>query len=166
MVATAPISEEEYLRTHFESPEPDYVEGQLIQRPIPDAFHSATQVNLLDAFKPWQDIGELFRLISIRLRVLPKRFRVADFALFTSKPAQGILESLPYAVVEIVSPDESFDELTDKLHDYEEAGVEFLFVADPPKSKLFRYRHGDLHSVSALELPSFRAAIPVSAIFG
>ena len=160
------ISKEEYLRTSFADMEPDYVDGELVERPLPNYLHSRIQVHLADAFKPWQDRRQLFRALGIRLRVAPERFRVADFAIFASAQQEQIPVDPPYAVVEIVSPDDRFEELMRKLADYEQAGIEFIFVADPPLRKLSRYSRGDLFSVAALELPAYDAVIPAGSIFG
>jgi len=53
-----------------------------------------------------------------------------------------------------------------KLADYEQAGVEFIFVADPPVRRLSRFSRGDLFAVAALELPAYEAVIPAGSIFG
>jgi Uma2 family endonuclease len=160
------ISREEYLRTGFDGSEPDYIEGRLVERPAANFLHSRTQILLADAFKPWEDRRQLFRASEIRLRVAPDRFRVADFAVFSSRQREPIPSSAPYAVVEIVSPDDRYEELMSMLADYEQAGVEFIFVADPPVGKLSRYRHGDIAAVTTLELPAFDVAIPLPSIFG
>ncbi|MBY0506679.1 MAG: Uma2 family endonuclease [Bryobacteraceae bacterium] len=107
----------------------------------------------------------MFRATEIRVRVGPDRFRVADFAVFLSEPADFIPEFAPYAVVEIVSPDDRFEELMTKLADYEQAGVEFIYVADPPARKLSRYRQGDLWAVGALELDAQAVRIPAAPLF-
>ena len=159
------IAPEEYLRTSFEGAEPDYVDGELVERSVPNFFHSEIQVALGDAFKPWQDRKQLFRAAEIRLRLVHNKFRVADFALFSSIQQDAIPESAPYAVVEIVSSDDRHEDLMSKLADYEEAGVEFIFVADPPKRKLSRYRNGDLMALSSLDLPAHRLNIPLESIF-
>ena len=166
MATNTLTSEEEYLRTSFEDPEPDYVDGELVARSMPNYFHSRTQSRLSQALKPWEDLRQLFGAPEIRLRVAPKRFRVADFAIFTSDQEDLIPRDPPYAVVEIVSPDDRFEELMSKLADYERAGVEFIFVADPPVRRLSRFSRGDLSTVEALELPAYHAVIPVSSIFG
>lgn len=166
MATNALISTDDYLRTSFEDPEPDYVEGEVVERPVPNYFHSQTQICLSDAFKPWQDRRQLFRSSEIRLRVSTDRFRVADFAVFASKQTEPIPVDPPYAVVEIVSPDDRYEDLMSKLADYEQAGVEFVFVADPPVRRLSRYSRGDLFNVTALELPAYHAVIPMDSIFG
>jgi Uma2 family endonuclease len=165
MVVKALVSVEEYLKASFPSPEPDFVEGELVERAVPNTFHSKTQVRLSDAFLPWQRKGLLFRAVEIRLRLRENQFRVADFALFAADPAEAIPEELPRAVVEVLSPDDRYEDLMDRMSDYQEAGVEFLFLADPAKRKLSRYFHGDLLSVRALEMPSFGVGIPLDEIF-
>ena len=160
------ISSDEYLRTSFEDPEPDYVEGEVVERPVPNYLHSRIQVRLSRAFTQWEDRGQLFAASEIRLRVAPDRFRVADFVLFSSEQTELIPGDPPYAVVEIVSPDDRYEEIMSKLADYEQAGVEFVFVVDPPLRKLSRYSRGDLFNLAALELPGYQAVIPVDSIFG
>ena len=166
MVTKTLMAQEEYLRTSFEGPEPDYVDGELVERTMPNFLHGRTQIRLSDAFKPWEDRNHLFRISEIRLRVAPHKFRVADFAVFASEQHNLIPEDSPYAVVEIVSPDDRYEDLMSKLADYEEAGVEFIFVADPPARKLSRYHHGDLFAAAALELAAYEVAIPLTQIFG
>ena len=156
---------DEYLRTSFEGAEPDYVEGELLERTVPNLFHSEIQVSLGDAFKPWQDRRELFRATEIRLRLGVDKFRVADFAVFSKRQFDSIPVDMPCAVVEIVSPDDRYDDLMVKLDDYEQAGVEFIFIARPATPTLFRYRSGDLLAQAALELPSHSVKIPLDAIF-
>ena len=160
------MSAVDYLRTSFEGPEPDYVYGELVERSVPNYFHSRVQVRLADALKPYEDRRQLFRSSEIRLRVSPDKFRVADFAAFSTEYHEAIPEWPPYVVVEIVSPDDRYEDIMTKLADYEEAGVEFIFLADTPMRKLSRFRRGDLVGVAALELPAFGASIPLSAIFG
>ena len=166
MATNTLISKEEYLRTSFADTEPDYVDGELVARPMPNYLHSRIQARLIRAFTDWEDRGQLFVAPEIRLRVTPERFRVADFAIFTSDQDELIPRDPPYAVVEIVSPDDRFEELMSKLADYQQAGVEFIFVADPPVRRLSRFSRGDLSTVAALELPAYHAVIPVSSIFG
>ncbi len=166
MATNTLLSTVEYLRTSFENPEPDYVDGELVERSMPNYFHSRTQVRLSDALKPWEDRRQLFRASEVRLLVASARFRVVDFAVFASEQDELIPRDPPYAVVEIVSPDDGYEDLMSKLGDYEQAGVEFIFVADPPVKRLSRYRRGDLLVVAALELPAYQVVIPTSSIFG
>lgn len=156
---------EEYLNSSFPGPEPDFIEGEVVERSVPNSFHSKVQVNLTDAFQAWQKAGRLFRATEIRLDVGAGRFRVADFALFSRDQQEAIPEDIPLCAVEIVSPSDLYEDLMDKLADYEAAGVEFLFVADPPKRKLSRYRKGDLVSVQSLEMAQFGVVVALQDVF-
>ena len=166
MIAKTLITREEYLRSSFDGREPDYVEGALVERPCQNLFHSRIQIRLADAFKPWEDHKELFRASAIRLCVAQNKFRVADFAVFSSEQAEAIPEDAPLVVVEVVSPDDRYEDIMSKLADYEDAGVEFIFIADPPVQRLSRYCQGDLYGVAAHEVPGRGLAIPLKVIFG
>lgn len=158
------LAREEYLRTGFESPEPEYVNGELVERSITNFDHAETQVLLTDAFRPWSDRKELFCASEIRFPIGAGKFRVADFALFLSRQ-KAIPEDTPYLIVEIVSTDDRHEDLMAKLADYEQMGVEFIFVAGPPLRKLSRYLRGDLLTVPAIELPAYGVDIPRTNIF-
>ena len=158
------MSREGYLETGFDNPEPEFVEGELVERPMPNMFHSRVQTRLVDAFKPWEDRRELFRATEIRLLVA-NRFRVADFAVFRSEQHEASPTELPYLVVEIVSPDDRYEDLMIKLADYADAGIEQIFVADPRLRTLSRYDQGSLIAVVALDLPVHKVSIPLNILF-
>ena len=158
------LAPDEYLTTSFDNPEPEYVNGELVERSVPNFSHARTQTLLGDAFRPWDERNQLFRATEIRFPVAPDRFRVADFAVFLSEQAD-LPGDKPYAIVEIVSPDDRHEDLIGKLRDYEKAGIEFIFVADPPFRSISRFRLGDLLSVSSIDLPRYGVSIPAETIF-
>lgn len=49
MLTKAVISEDEYLRTGYDNPEPDYIEGVLVERTMPDNDHSRVHSNIFRA---------------------------------------------------------------------------------------------------------------------
>lgn len=69
MAAKPLIPMEEFLRTSYGNPEPDCVDGELVERPVPDYFHSRTQVRLADGLRPWEEKRLLDRASEIGLRV-------------------------------------------------------------------------------------------------
>lgn len=115
--------------------------------------------------------------VGIVIRRNPDTVRAAD-VLFVSherlgrSPASGYLEVAPELVVEILSPDDRWSEVMEKLSDYFQAGVLRVWVVDPRVRKVFVYR-----SLSQVEtftdgqtlgdenlLPGFTLAI--SELFG
>ena len=165
MMVKSPLSEEEYLDTSFDNPEPDFVEGALVERAMPNNTHSLVHKNIFRALMPWDDAGTLHSRTEIRLRVVHNQYRVADLAYFTAAPTAEIPVDPPFAVIEIVSPDDRHDDIVAKLDDYERAGVAYIFLADPPWRKLSLYRGGSLLAVNALEMPEFGVKIPLDVIF-
>jgi Uma2 family endonuclease len=165
MAAKTLLGEEEYLAMGFDNPEPDYVDGVLVERAMPNSSHSRVQRKILIALRPWDDAGTLISCIEIRLRVAAGRFRVADLAYFTAAPTAEIPTEPPYAVIEIVSPGDRHDEIVTKLDDYERAGLRFIFLADPPSRRLSLYREGSLLAVPFLEMPDFGVKIAAELLF-
>jgi Uma2 family endonuclease len=165
MVVKALLSEDEYLDMSFDGPEPDYVDGVLVERAMPNTSHSRVNKNITKAMMPWDDRGELMAHPEIRVRVGARKFRVVDLAYFTANPTTEIPTEPPYVAIEVVSPSDRYDEIVAKLKDYESIGVPFIFLADPHWRSLSRYQEGNFLSVPALEIPSHDVSIPIEAIF-
>jgi hypothetical protein len=53
----------------------------------------------------------------------------------------------------------------DKLADYQNAGVTYIFVANPMAARLSIYRDGSLFACPALEIAEYGIQIPLSEIF-
>ena len=83
--------------------------------------------------------------VGIVIRRDPDTVRAAD-VLFISherlsrSKAAGYLEVAPELVVEVLSPDDRWSELMEKLEDYFAAGVDRVWVVDPRVRKIFAYR--------------------------
>ena len=113
------ISPEEYLSMSFGERDPEYVRGELIYKPMPDGIHGHLQ-------------GLLIVLLSGALRCLGYRitpetrsqleadnFRLPDIAVFgPDQPFQVVPTEPPVIAVEIISKDERYSEILQKLEDY------------------------------------------------
>lgn len=83
--------------------------------------------------------------VGIIIRCDPDTVRAAD-VLFISHdrlgqpPVASYLQVGPELVVEILSPDDRWSEVMEKLGEYFEAGVQRVWVADPRLRKVFAYR--------------------------
>ena len=104
MSVTALVSEGEYLRTAYENPEPEFVDGEIVQRAMPNTSHSegldALIVTLIR-----QAPMSLYRRPELRIRVAPRRYRIVDIAIFDGRPLQELPELIPLIAIEILSPD-------------------------------------------------------------
>ena len=166
MGAKTLISEADYLRMGFDGADPDYVEGQVVQRSMPNNDHSVTAFAFYLIFGRLMRLAPLFPRPEIRLRVGPGRFRVADLAVYAHlAPSAEIPPEIPYVVVEVISPDDRYDDLMVKLADYQNCGIPHIWLADPALRRLSIYRDGNLTSVGELALPEFHLAIGLAEIF-
>ena len=82
MAAKTLISEAEFLRMTFEGPEPDYIDGELIERSMPNLQHSDAQGNFSVLFHPFKVSGRLFAFPELRIRTVPGCYRTADVTVF------------------------------------------------------------------------------------
>jgi Uma2 family endonuclease len=114
--------------------------------------------------------------VGVLVRRNPDTVRAAD-VLFISherlarRGPSTYLDVAPELVVEILSPDDRWSMVTEKLGDYLTAGVERVWIVDPRLRKVFAYR--SLHSVETLTaedvlrdeeiVPGF--SFPVASLF-
>jgi Uma2 family endonuclease len=157
---------EEYERMSFEGPEPDYVDGELVERPLPANLHSKTQANLSWLFV---ELGKR-RLMHVRpeLRLQPTthRYRVADLCVFFGpEPTDPYPLTPPLIVIEIISPDEKHSELMSKLEDYEAWGVIQVWAVNPELKRLYVFSRGTLAVVSRWQVPEIGVEITPEQVF-
>jgi len=165
MGVKALISEEEYLQVTFDGPEPDFVNGEILERGMPNTFHSLATRKLCRLLAPIEDRTGLCALPEIRVRTADGKFRVIDLAVFLSVPKEAIPASVPLIAIEIVSPDDRLDDIFRKLMEYQNCGVAHIVLADPALRTLSIYRDGSLTSVETFVVPEFEISISVDDLF-
>jgi Uma2 family endonuclease len=92
-------------------------------------------------------------------------FRVADVAVFSSRPVEDYPEQPPLVVVEIVSPDDRHHYLMEKLEEYRVWGVANIWVVDPLSKRLFIYTESGLQNVSSLALADYPFELTPAILF-
>ncbi len=84
--------------------------------------------------------------VGIYIRRNPDTVRAADVAYISNdryaqrKKKRGYLDVAPDLVVEIMSPDDRWSEVTQKLREYFSIGVRLVWVADPAVRTVYAYR--------------------------
>jgi Uma2 family endonuclease len=107
----------------------------------------------------------------------PDTVRGADVAFISNErltqvQSESYLDVAPELIVEVLSPDDSWSEVNEKLEEYFAIGVQMIWVADPRRQQINVY-----HSLTEIErftrddvlsggqvLPGF--SIPVAELFG
>ncbi len=159
------LSEEEYLAMSFDDWAPEYVDGELVERGLPNNSHSNIQQEFIYTFRKLGERLPLYPRPELRLRVAPGKYRIADVVIYAhEKPVEELPVQVPLVVIEIVSPDDKYAELMKKLEEYRAWGVPHVWLADPALRRICVYRDGALVPVMVLELPEFGVRIPVEEI--
>ena len=119
MASKTIVPVEEYLKMSFEGPEPDYVDGEIIERHLGSIPHFEAQERLLEFFRSLKQSHSLFAYPEVTLMISQKHYRVADVAVFRSRPKGTKYPSeLPTILIEVVSEDDRHVEIQEKLAEY------------------------------------------------
>lgn len=134
MAVAERISAQQYLHTSFEH-DAEFVDGRIVERPVPTYEHSIVQSFLIEALRA---IGRRFGLIVLpeqRVQTSSDHFRVPDVCVITERPegqfGRRIVTRPPHLCVEILSPEDSAAETLEKVREYLNFGVEWVWIIDP-----------------------------------
>jgi Uma2 family endonuclease len=159
------ISEEEYLRSSYGNPEPEFRDGELIERPMPTLTHGELIVRLAVALHGRLiGGGRLITATDVRVRIQPGLVRLPDFLVYINDRPPEIPTEPPFIVVEVLSPDDAMSDVTGKLEEYWAWGCPHVWLADPQQRKLYAYGP-QLHFVSSFTIPGEDWAITPADLF-
>jgi Uma2 family endonuclease len=167
MLAKTQIGVEEYLGLVFpDRPEPDYVHGEVVERSLPTLVHGQIQALLVLLFGRLLPKVHLTIFTEPRLQIEPDLFRVADFAVCQGpRPEERYPTTPVFVAIEIVSPDDRYSELTQRLEDYRRWGVPHIWLVDPQLKRLYEYSQAGLLQYPNLRLPEFDFEISSQELF-
>jgi Uma2 family endonuclease len=167
MLANTQIGVEEYLALALpDRPEPDYVHGEVVERALPTPIHAQIQILLGILFAPLRERARLILLSELCVRIEPDLFRVVDFAVYRDRRPEGRYATTPaFIAVEIVSPDDSYNNLTERLDDYRRWGVPHVWLVDPWQKRLWESTEAGLLQRSSFTLPEFDFTLSAEDVF-
>jgi Uma2 family endonuclease len=158
---------EEYLRTSFEDFDREYVDGEIVERALPTNLHSEAQGRLIIIFWDLAKSRPFHIRPDLRLRVADARVRIPDISIIAgAKPRQSVPSDPALAVIEILSPDDRYNDLIEKFGEYERWGVKHLWMVDPERRALRVFRNGLFEHAAAFEIPEYDVRIEPARIFG
>jgi len=167
MAAATQIPVEEYLRTAYR-PDRDYVDGEVLERNLGEYEHARPQAlicgYLLSREKEWR-----IRVVAEqRVQVKAARFRVPDVCVvLDSVPIESIFRTPPFLCIEVLSKDDSFKSIVDRLDEYAAMGVPNIWVVDPHTRRGYSYEGGSFLEVAdgVLRTSNPDVSVPLSAVF-
>jgi Uma2 family endonuclease len=168
-MSTTAISLDEYLNTTYE-PDRDFVDGVVLERHLGTQRHSILQALLTIFFGHFRKSHGLVVMPEARLVVdaATGRHRIPDVMVVELPYTKGrVVVDLPAIVVEIKSPDDTFDDIIDRCFDYQTLGVPNIIVMDPDNYRAWRFYRGGLQILSnePIRLGGFRKEVDIEFPF-
>ena len=160
------ITPEEYLRTSFDGRDCEYVDGEIVERNGGEAPHSKIQARLVEIVYELRKAKPVYALPELRLKLSETRYHIPDISIFAGQePAENIPSSPPLILVEVVSRDDRYTKIIEKLEDYHAWGVPHIRLIDPWQRKLSIYRPEGLTAVSVLRVPELNLTASPAELF-
>jgi Uma2 family endonuclease len=131
MATTTPASLEIYLRSDY-SPDAEYIDGEVRERPAGEDSHSAWQLAICSWFQEHAKEWSIRIRPELRVQVNPLNFLVADVAILdASLPRERFAVHPPVAVFEVLSPENSMREMMRRFELYRAMGIPQIWLIDP-----------------------------------
>src|SRR5258708_2970351 len=125
------VSVEEYLHTSYD-PDCDYVDGAIVERNVGELDHSDLQSEIVAYFRARKGKSGIYAFAEQGVQVSARRFRIPDVCIVAgSKPTEQILSKPPLICVEILSKDDRMSTMQERISDYLQFGVRYVWVVDP-----------------------------------
>ena len=164
----APISVEEYLASVYK-PDCDYVDGEVLERNMAEVDHSRLQMIIGGYFYFRRKEWNVTVLPEVRVQVRPNRFRIPDLAVLIGDTDERILTKPPFLCIEILSPDDRWQRVEQRINDFLAMGVPFVWVIDPDSRQAYiSTRAEGLREVKdgVLRTEDPALQVPLSELFG
>jgi len=137
MATSTRVSIEEYLNTSYR-PDVEYIDGELRPKnstlevdPMAQWAHAHLQALISAWFVQHQDEWGVLAGVEARTRIRTSAYRLPDVVLVKAAPERGTITEAPFIVIEILSPGDTYSETQRRARDYQEMGVENIWLIDP-----------------------------------
>jgi len=165
MSAGTLISVEEYLHTTYR-PDRDYIDGAVIERNVGEKDHSRLQTDLSTFLNVRAKQWNIAVFVEQRVQVKPRRFRVPDICVVAGpEPEEQIFRTPPLVCIEILSKDDRWSEVQERIDDHLSFGVRHVWILDPRSRKAYDFTADGMHEVKELRAEQPEISVPLQALF-
>ncbi|MBD1942681.1 Uma2 family endonuclease [Coleofasciculus sp. FACHB-712] len=176
-----PLTLEEFLKLPETKPASEYIDGQIIQKPMPLGKHSIIQTELPTAINAVVKPQRVARAFSELRCTFDGRSIVPDVSVFTwdkiprdeNGEIANVFQIAPDWIIEILSPDQSQTKITKKILHCLKYATLMGWLIDPKEQTVFVYLPNQLLEVfdepeQQLPVPSFanELQLTVGELFG
>ncbi len=143
-----PLTLTEFLQLPETTPASEYIDGQIIQKPMPQGKHSTIQGEFVSAINAVVKPKQIARAFPELRCTFGDRSIVPDIAVFTwsniPRDEKGEIANLflaaPDWTIEILSPDQSHTKVIKNILHCLKHGTQMGWLIDPDEQVIFVYR--------------------------
>lgn len=176
-----PITLEEFLKLPETKPASEYIDGQIIQKPMPQGKHSTIQTEFFTAINVILKPQQIARAFSELGCTFGGRSTVPGISVFTWRriprdqngEVANTFPTAPDWTIEILSPDQSQTKVTKNILHCLNHGTQMGWLIDPDEQTIFVYLPKQQievfdQSEQKLPVPSFANGLNLSVglVFG
>ncbi|MEA5467805.1 MULTISPECIES: Uma2 family endonuclease [unclassified Spirulina] len=141
------ISIEEFLKLPETRPASEYINGQILQKPMPQGKHSKIQAKLVTTINQFVEESEIAQAFPELRCVFGGRAIVPDVTVFAwdkipvdeNDEIANIFNDIPDLIVEVLSPDQSQTKVTGKILHALNYGSQMGWLIDPSAHSILIY---------------------------
>ncbi len=137
MATSTQVLVQDYLKTHYR-PDVEYVDGELIPRnstleenPLVAWAHGRLQCFIGSWFDRHEDEWNVLVAVEVRTRISSSIYRLPDVVVVRSAPEGSTITEAPFIIIEVLSPRDTYTETRRRAREYEQMGVENIWLIDP-----------------------------------
>ena len=170
-----PITLEEFLKLPETKPACEFIDGEIVQKPMPQGKHSTVQLDLGSAINLALKPKKIARAYSELRCNFGDRSVIPDISVFTWEriprdkdgKVSNLFETAPNWVIEILSPDQNQTKVIRNILYCLDHGTEMGWLLDPDEELLFVYFSDRTIAVfenksDRLPMPSFAASFQLT----
>ncbi len=158
------IRSEDYLRMTFEH-DAEFVHGEIVERGMPTYVHGRLEGLIFAEFDRLRHSHGLYPCVEVRMKLAADLYRIPDVAVLTAPASQEVPDRPPLVVVEILSKDDRYSDVMQKLEEYRQWGVPNIWVIDPSTKRFSMYTEFGLQNVSSLALSEYPFQLTPAELF-
>jgi Uma2 family endonuclease len=144
---TQPITLEEFLKLPETKPASEYIDGEIIQKPIPQGKHSRLQLQLANAVNQVAEPRKIALALPELRCTFGGRSTVPDIAVFAwqripvdeNGNIANVFNTYPDWTIEILSPEQSTTKVTRNILHCLNHGTSLGWLIDPQESGVLVY---------------------------
>jgi Uma2 family endonuclease len=163
----ATMTVDQYLSGMFH-PDCDFVDGRIEERNVGEYEHSRVQGMLIRIFGNHEREWRVVTAPECRLQVAAERFRIPDvMVLRRGTKFTRVIREAPLICIEVLSPEDTWLRIRERLNDYLAMGVEHVWCFEPEAREVRRYTSEGFVKVTEPELtiPGTEVRINIAEVF-